>query len=82
MPVTWDAVPGFWTTVGDATVKYHAWGDNYQRSRLLERENGFTVWYEADGAAVGVLTYNADEDYRLGEGLIRAGERVPVPLDG
>ena len=82
MAVTWDAVPGFWTTVGDATVKYHAWGDGYQRSRLLERENGFTVWYEADGAAVGVLTYNADEDYRLGEGLIRAGERVPVPLDG
>lgn len=80
--MTWDAVPGFWTTVGDATVKYHAWGDGYQRSRLLERENGFTVWYEADGAAVGVLTYNADEDYRLGEGLIRAGERVPVPLDG
>ena len=82
MPVTWDAVPGFWTTVGDATVSTTRGATVYQRSRLLERENGFTVWYEADGAAVGVLTYNADEDYRLGEGLIRAGERVPVPLDG
>jgi hypothetical protein len=36
-------------------VKYRAWGDGYQRSRLLERDDGFTVWYEVDGRAVGVL---------------------------
>ena len=82
MPAKWDGVPGFWTTVGDATVKYHAWGDGYQHSRLLKRENSFTVWYEAQGAAVGVLTYNADEDYSLGERLIQTRGRVPVPLDG
>lgn len=76
----WDGVPGFWTTIGDATVKYHAWGDGYQRSRLIERDDGFTVWYEADGAAVGVLTCNADDDYELGEKLIGAGSPVPVPM--
>ncbi|MBV8347053.1 MAG: FAD-dependent oxidoreductase [Mycolicibacterium sp.] len=73
----WEAVPGFWTTIGHATVKYHAWGDGYQHSRLLQRENGFTVWYEADGAAVGVLTCNADEDYDLGQDLI--SQRKPAP---
>jgi NAD(P)H-nitrite reductase large subunit len=76
----WGAVPGFWTTIGEATVKYHAWGDGYQRSRVLERNEGFTVWYENDGAAVGVLTCNADDDYELGGRLIKAGAPAPVPL--
>lgn len=77
----WDAVPGFWTTLGESTVKYHAWGDGYQNSRLLARDDGFTVWYEKDGAAVGVLTCNADEDYDLGETLIAEGRPAPVPLN-
>jgi len=76
----WDAVPGFWTTIGETTVKYHAWGDGYQHSRLLERDDGFTVWYEADGRAVGVLTCNADDDYELGGRLIKAGKPAPVPM--
>jgi 3-phenylpropionate/trans-cinnamate dioxygenase ferredoxin reductase component len=76
----WDTVPGFWTTIGETTVKCHAWGDGYQRSRQLERDDGFTVWYEADGRAVGVLTCNADDDYELGGRLIEAGEPVPVPM--
>jgi NADPH-dependent 2,4-dienoyl-CoA reductase/sulfur reductase-like enzyme len=76
----WDAVPGFWTTIGESDVKYHAWGDGYQSSRLLLHDDGFTVWYERDGAAVGVLTLNADVDYDLGERLIREGHAAPVPL--
>ena len=76
----WVAVPGFWTTIGDTTVNYHAWGDGYQRSRLLERDDGFTVWYGNDGVAVGVLTCNADDDYELGGRLVKAGEPVPVPM--
>jgi 3-phenylpropionate/trans-cinnamate dioxygenase ferredoxin reductase component len=74
---SWDAVPGFWTTIGDATVKYHAWGDGYDVSRFVEHGNGFTVWYETDGATVGVLTCNADEDYDLGEQLITSGQPAP-----
>ena len=76
----WATVPGFWTTIGQTTLKYHAWGDGYQRSRLLERGDGFTVWYEADGSAVGVLTCNADDDYELGGRPIEAGEPAPVPM--
>ena len=72
----WDGVPGFWSTIGDATLKYHAWGDGYEHSRLVQHDNGFTVWYEAGGAAVGVLTLNADEDYDRAENLIRRSDPV------
>ena len=74
----WDGVPGFWTTIGEATLKYHAWGDGFERTRLVERKDGFTVWYEADGATVGVLTYNADDDYDRGEEVIQQGRPIPV----
>jgi 3-phenylpropionate/trans-cinnamate dioxygenase ferredoxin reductase subunit len=77
---TWQDVPGFWSTIGDATVKYHAWGDGYDHDRLLERTDGFVVWYEAAGAAVGVLTHNADDDYDAGEAIIAEGRPTPVPV--
>ncbi|OBA80331.1 pyridine nucleotide-disulfide oxidoreductase [Mycobacterium sp. 1164966.3] len=74
----WAEIPGFWTSIGDATVKYHAWGDGYERSRMLEHPDGFTVWYESENAVVGVLTYNADDDYDLGEQLIAESRPAPV----
>lgn len=76
----WSTVPGFWSDIGDAALKYHAWGDGFDDSRLVERDGGFTVWYSSGGKAVGVLTYNADDDYDRGEELIGAGE--PAPADG
>lgn len=75
---SWSDVPGFWTTIGDATMKYHAWGDGYEQSRLVDHGDGFTVWYESGGVAVAVMTCNADDDYELGEGLIRAGAAAPL----
>jgi 3-phenylpropionate/trans-cinnamate dioxygenase ferredoxin reductase subunit len=77
---SWSGAPGFWSDIGDATLKYSAWGDGYQHSRLVDHGDGFTVWYERDGALVGVLTYNADDDYELGEQLIVAGKPAPVPI--
>lgn len=71
------ACRGFWTTIGEATLKYHAWGDGYETSTLVVHDEGFTVWYASDGAVVGVLTHNADDDYDRGEELIR--RRAPVP---
>lgn len=76
----WDGVPGFWTSIGEATVKYHAWGDGYQRSRMINHPDGFTVWYESANAVVGVLTHNADADYDLGERLIAERRPAPVPM--
>ena len=42
-----------------------------ESSRLLLHDDGFTVWYERAGVTVGVLTLNADDDYDLGERLIK-----------
>lgn len=74
---TWDAVPGFWSTIGEATIKYHAWGDGYEHSRFIDHGDGFTVWYEAQGVAVGVLTHNCDDDYDRAEELIAEGRPAP-----
>ncbi|BBZ27405.1 ferredoxin reductase [Mycolicibacterium madagascariense] len=74
---TWDDVPGFWSTIGESTIKHHAWGDGYDRDYLVTHDDGFTVWYEADGATVGVLTCNADDDYDAGERLIAEGRPSP-----
>lgn len=78
----WDAVPGFWTSIGDHTLKYAAWGDGFDTANLVEKdggypEGGFTVWYQRDGVTVGGLTYNSDDDYELAEKLV-AG-RKPSP---
>ena len=74
------ACRGFGARIGEATIKYHAWGDGYQRSRMLSRFRRITVWYETDDAVVGVLTHNADDDYDLGERLIAERRPAPVPM--
>jgi 3-phenylpropionate/trans-cinnamate dioxygenase ferredoxin reductase component len=68
----WDKVPGFSCTVGESTLKYCGWGIGYEHSRLVEHRNGFTVWYESGGEVVGVLSLNADDDYRLADQLVRS----------
>ncbi len=70
----WDAVPGFWSTIGDHTLKYAAWGDGFDQSRLEQHEGGaFTAWYGREGRVVGVLAHEADEDYERGRSLIAEG---------
>jgi 3-phenylpropionate/trans-cinnamate dioxygenase ferredoxin reductase subunit len=74
----WDDVPGFWSTIGTHTIKYAAWGDGHDSSRLVDHGDGeFTVWYERDAAAVGVLTHERDADYEHGRELVRAGRPAP-----
>jgi NADPH-dependent 2,4-dienoyl-CoA reductase/sulfur reductase-like enzyme len=73
-PAEWDAVPGFWSTIGDHTLKYSAWGDGFEQSRLENHGDGaFTAWYGRDAKIVGVLTHEADEDYARGRELIERG---------
>ena len=70
-PARWEQAPGFWTTIGDRTMKYAAWGDGYDHTRVVEHpDDGFTVWYGKDGVVVGVLTYQADPDYERGQELV------------
>ncbi len=70
----WDAVPGFWSTIGRRTLKYAAWGDGYEESRLERHgDGGFTAWYGSSGKLVGVLTHEADNDYDRGAARIAEG---------
>ena len=79
----WDSVPGFWSTIGEHTLKYAAWGDGHEREEVVERTGGFTVWYgDANGTLVGVLTYNADDDYERGEALIASGADLTAAKSG
>ncbi len=70
----WDAVPGFWSTIGGHTLKYAAWGDGFEVSRLEQHGDGaFTAWYGRGGTIVGVLAHEADEDYERGRAMIAEG---------
>jgi NADPH-dependent 2,4-dienoyl-CoA reductase/sulfur reductase-like enzyme len=71
-PGQWSDPPGFWSVIGDHTLKYSAWGDGFEVAEVVEHgEGAFTVWY-ADGAGevVGVLTHERDEDYDRGAELL------------
>lgn len=79
----WDAVPGFFSEIGEHTIKYAAWGDGHETAEVIERTGGFTVWYaDATETVVGVLTYNADDDYERGSGLVRAGSSLTEARSG
>ncbi len=73
-PAGWDAVPGFWSTIGDRTLKYVAWGDGFDECAFEPHEGGgFTVRYGADGRLVGLLAHRADDDYESAYDLIAEG---------
>jgi 3-phenylpropionate/trans-cinnamate dioxygenase ferredoxin reductase component len=69
----WSMVPGFWSTIGDKTLKYWAWGDSWDEQRFEDKGEAFTVWYGKEGVLVGVLSHGADEDYERGRELIERG---------
>jgi 3-phenylpropionate/trans-cinnamate dioxygenase ferredoxin reductase subunit len=71
---SWSEVPGFWSEIGEHTLKYGAWGDGHDDVRLVDHGNGaFTAWYARDGVLVGVLTHDADDDYESGQQLVEQG---------
>lgn len=79
----WADVPGFWSTIGEHTLQYAAWGDGFTSAETVRRTGGFTIWYGDDeGRVVGVLTYNADDDYERGMGLIADGASVADAIAG
>lgn len=79
----WESIPGFWSTIGEHTIKYSAWGDGYESVEFVERTGGFTAWYgDAEGRLVGVLTYNADDDYERGQALLEVGATVTEAAAG
>ncbi len=78
LEASWAEVPGFWSTIGDRTLKYAAWGDGFDDASFVDHGGGaFTVWYSQEGVTVGVLTHDSDHDYERGQHLIEL--RQPTP---
>jgi 3-phenylpropionate/trans-cinnamate dioxygenase ferredoxin reductase component len=77
----WAMAPGFWSTIGDNTLKYWAWSGGWDEAKFVNKDEAggetFTVWYGKEGVTVGVLAHNADEDYEEGRGLIEQGAPLP-----
>jgi 3-phenylpropionate/trans-cinnamate dioxygenase ferredoxin reductase component len=73
---SWGDAPGFWSTLGEHTVKYAGWGDGWDELAFEAGDGGsFTAWYGRDGEIVGVLAHERDQDHELGKRLIE--ERAP-----
>ena len=64
----WDVAPGFWSTIGEHTLKYVAWGDGFDeaRARRPRRRRLDGLRTSARATLVGVLTHERDEDYEAG----------------
>ncbi len=74
----WDVAPGFWSTIGAYTLKYVAWGEDWDDAHFTDHGGGaFTVHYGLEGVCVGVLTHERDEDYERGRELVESGAPLP-----
>ena len=69
----WTEVPGFWTQIGDHTLKYAGWGERFDEVRVEADEAGFTAWYRGGDRITGVLTHGHDDDYSAGRERIAEG---------
>ena len=73
---SWDGVPGFWSTLGERTLKYAGWGDGWDE---IEFEPGagesFVARYGRAGELVGVLAHDDDGAYEEGTRAIRERAR-------
>jgi 3-phenylpropionate/trans-cinnamate dioxygenase ferredoxin reductase component len=67
----WDVAPGFWSTIGEHTLKYVGWGDGWDELRFERGKNGaFACRYGRGGQLVGIATHEADGAYERGRKLI------------
>jgi 3-phenylpropionate/trans-cinnamate dioxygenase ferredoxin reductase component len=73
---SWGAVPGFWSSIGDRTLKYAGWGDGWDEV-LFEpnADAGFVARYGRGGELVGVLAHRDDDAYERGRAEVE--ERAP-----
>jgi NADPH-dependent 2,4-dienoyl-CoA reductase/sulfur reductase-like enzyme len=67
----WDVAPGFWSTIGEHTLKYVGWGDGWDELRFARGKNGsFVCRYGRDGQLVGLVAHEDDAAYEKGRELI------------
>jgi NADPH-dependent 2,4-dienoyl-CoA reductase/sulfur reductase-like enzyme len=70
----WTTAPGFWTTIGEHTLKHSAWGDGFDEARVeAEGDAHLVVRYLSDGEEVGVLALGDDDAYEAGRRRLEEG---------
>jgi 3-phenylpropionate/trans-cinnamate dioxygenase ferredoxin reductase subunit len=70
----WTTAPGFWTTIGEDTLKHSAWGDGFDEARVIAEGDGhLVVRYLRDGEDVGVLALGDDDAYEAGRRRLEEG---------
>jgi 3-phenylpropionate/trans-cinnamate dioxygenase ferredoxin reductase subunit len=70
----WTSAPGFWTTIGEHTLKHCAWGDGFDVARVeAEDDAHLVVRYLRDGEEVGVLALGDDEAYEAARRRLEGG---------
>jgi NAD(P)H-nitrite reductase large subunit len=63
----WDVAPGFWSAIGERTLKYVGWGDGWDEVRFAPGPGeSFVARYGRDGELVGVLAHGDDDAYERG----------------
>jgi 3-phenylpropionate/trans-cinnamate dioxygenase ferredoxin reductase subunit len=71
---TWTTAPGFWTTIGDHTLKYSAWGDGFDEPRVEADDDGhLVIRYLQEGREVGILTLGDDDAYEAARKRLEGG---------
>jgi 3-phenylpropionate/trans-cinnamate dioxygenase ferredoxin reductase subunit len=73
---SWDVAPGFWSALGERTLKYAGWGDGWDEVRFEPGAGeGFSASYGRDGELVGILAHADDSGYEAGREAIEERAR-------
>ncbi len=67
---SWGDPPGFWSSIGDRTLKYTAWGDGHDEAVFVGDADRWSVWYRRGPELVGVLTHEDDDAYERAQELL------------
>lgn len=66
----WRTAPGFWSELGERTLKYTAWEAGHDDRVLVGNDDAWAVWYRSGDLLAGVLTYRDDDAYERGQQLL------------
>ena len=66
----WPSAPGFWSGLGERTLKYAAWQTTHDDRVLVGGDESWAVWYRSGSMLAGVLSYNDDQAYERGQKLL------------
>lgn len=69
----WTTAPGFWSTIGDRTLKHSAWGDGHDDAEVEGDDDAWAVRYRRGGRLVGVLAHERDDVYEAGTDALAGG---------